>query len=157
MEKDKNLSLSMKEVQAKVAKFCAYQERCYQEVMEKLMAYGLTEDQASPIIEKLQEENFFNEERFARAFALDKFHQHKWGKNKIRHFLQQKNIPESIIRNGLDQIDPEEYRMTAKNLLQQKQASLKSQNPLKRKQKTTQYLLGKGYEWDLVEDLLEKD
>jgi len=59
------------------------------------------------IISKLKEENFLNEERFARAYARVQFRLYKWVKRKIFFELKHKNIPDVIIQAGLDDIDDE--------------------------------------------------
>ena len=65
----KKQTLTTKEASQKIAKFCAYQERCHQEVRDKLFSYGLFKDDVEMIIYELTQQDFLNEERFALAFA----------------------------------------------------------------------------------------
>ena len=69
----------------KLMKYCSYQERCHQEVNKKLYDWGFYKDDRDEIIVRLIEENFINEERFARAFTRGKFNIKKWGKQKITY------------------------------------------------------------------------
>jgi len=64
-----------------IAKYCAYQERCHQEVRDKLYSYGLTPDDVELLIYELIQQDFINEERFTLAFVRGKFVYKKWGKN----------------------------------------------------------------------------
>jgi len=58
---------------AKLRHYCAYQERCHQEVRSKLLKLGVRGYDLELIISELIEENFLNEERFARSYARGKF------------------------------------------------------------------------------------
>ena len=56
--------LSLQEAREKIKHYCAYQERCHAEVKQKLIGFGLTEDDINEVLVVLIEENFLNEERF---------------------------------------------------------------------------------------------
>ena len=62
----------------KIQHFCAYQERCHSEVMDKLYSFGLNKNEVDQLVSKLIEDNYLNEERFARSFVNDKFRFNKW-------------------------------------------------------------------------------
>ncbi len=150
----KEKSYTDKEALMKISAFCAYQERTQQEVRDKLYGYGLDKDSVEVIIVKLIEENFLNEERFAKAYAGGKFRIKKWGTKKIQEGLKQKNISEYCIRQALKEISTKEYRTTLLELIEKRDAKEKEKNPYKRKYKIAQYLIAKGYEPDLVWDVL---
>ena len=135
--------------------YCAYQERSHTEVKEKLYSFGLWKDEVETIISQLIEENYLNEERYAKIFAGGKFRMKKWGRVKIKYALKQKKVSEYCIKQGLKEIDEDQYIDTLKELLQQKWESLGSEKNLfiKRK-KTADFLAQKGYESDLVSDAL---
>ncbi len=61
---------------------CAYQERCHQEMRNKLYEWGLYPDAVENILANLITENFLNEERFAKAYAGGKFRIKKWGRTR---------------------------------------------------------------------------
>ena len=67
----------------KAMKYCAYQERCQQEVRFKLQSFQLTEIQREEVIFELIQQNFLNEERFSQAYARGKFRIKSWGKKKL--------------------------------------------------------------------------
>lgn len=72
--------LSKEEALAKMQRHCAYQDRCHQEVRGQLLDMGLYGGWLEEIMVQLIEENFLNEERFARG----KFRIKHWGRNRIR-------------------------------------------------------------------------
>lgn len=108
------------------------------------------------MIGKLSEENYLNEERFSIAYANGRFKMKQWGKKKIQFELRKKRINEEVIQTGLKQIDDDEYVQTLQNLAEEKYTALKSDQYLVRKKKTMDYLLQKGFEFELIKTLVEK-
>lgn len=102
------------------------------------------------IIATLIEEDYLNEERFAKAFAGGKFRMKDWGRKKICYALKEKKVSEYNIRQAMKEIDEEEYLKNLKELAEKKYESLKPEQYLVRKKKTIDYMIQKGYEFDLV-------
>ncbi len=154
-------SNTKKEAFLKACNFCAYQERTQQEVRDKLYELGLFTDEVEDLICTLIEENFINEERFAKTYAGSKFRIKKWGRLKIEKALKDKRISSYCIKQGMAEIEEEEYLQTLSNLLQKKYESLNESNTYIRKNKTAQYLLSKGYEnyliWEKIEEMMQSD
>jgi regulatory protein len=141
----------------KIKQFCAYQERCHSEVKEKLYGFGLNRTEVDDLISKLIEENYLNEERFAEQFAGGRFRMKKWGRVKIKHALKQLQVSDYCIRKGMKVIDEDAYRTTLAKLLSEKQKTLRKEtNIFLRKRKLTDYLLQKGYESELIRELLNE-
>lgn len=146
-------ALTPEQALQKLKQYCAYQERCHQEVTEKLYALGVWKKEHDAIIATLIEENYLNEERFAIQFAGGKFRAKQWGRVKIKYELKQRQVSEYCIKKALKQISEEDYLSTLEKLAEQKYASLKGEQYLVRKKKTMDYLVGKGYEAGLVAGL----
>lgn len=144
-----------REVLVKAANFCAYQERTQQEVRKRLVELEVEGDEAEEMIVWLIENNYLNEERFARIFAGSKFRQKRWGRLKIRQELKMRGVSEYCLKAGMSEIDDEDYLQTLTDLLEKKAKEIKESNPLKRKQKLLSYALSKGFESDLVFDLMK--
>ncbi len=140
----------------KLKHYCAYQERCHSEVKDKLYRFGVWKIDHDPIIATLIEENYLNEERFAIAFAGGRWRIKHWGRQKIKYELKQKQVSEYCIKKALQQIGEEEYLKVLAKLAKEKYSSLKAEQYLVRKKKTMDYLVGKGFEFDLVKGVLEK-
>ena len=146
--------LTPEEALQKLKQYCAYQERSHSEVKEKLYQLGIWKKEHDEIISKLIEENYLNEERFAIAFAGGKFRIKHWGMVKIKYELKQKQVSDYSIKKALKQIDREEYNATLQKLATQKYSSLKDEQYLIRKKKTTDYLMQKGYEPELIKQAI---
>lgn len=138
----------------KAANYCAFQERSQQEVRDKLYAWGLHRQEVENLISELISEGFLNEERFAIAYARGKHRINKWGKHRIRQGLKQKSVSDPLIRLALDSLDLDEYQTTLADLLAKKQRSLTENDDFKRRYRMVQYGLSKGYEHDLIIELL---
>jgi regulatory protein len=139
----------------KLKHFCSYQERCHSEVKEKLYSLGLWKNDVEKVISQLIENDYLNEERFATEFAGGKFRMKQWGRVKIKYELKQKQLSEYCIRKGLQVIDANDYETTLKKLLNKKVESLKGEkNILIKKRKALDYLLQKGFERDMVMNLI---
>src|SRR5687768_10604150 len=96
--------LTKQEAETKIQRYCAYQERCHQEVRGKLYEYSLFKDEVEDILTNLITEGFLNEERFAKAYAGGKFRMKKWGRLKIIHELEIKGLSKNCIHAGLKEI-----------------------------------------------------
>lgn len=141
---------SVQEATKKMERYCAYQERCHKEVTEKLRNMKMIPEAIDQIVGHLIQENYLNEERFAKSFARGKFNIKKWGKNRIVRELQLRDISVFNIKSALKEIDHEVYIETLDELAQKRLDAIKESNPLKRKKKLADYLLYRGWESHLV-------
>lgn len=139
----------------KLKHFCSYRDRAHIEVKSKLYELGIRGDDADEILATLITEDYLNEERFARNFSRGKFRMKAWGRRKIIQALKLKQISPYCIRKGLEEIDDAEYMEALNKLATNKYLSLKKEQYLRRQYKTIQYLLSKGYESDLIRDVID--
>lgn len=141
----------------KMQNWCAYQERAQQDARDKLYQLGLWPDAVENIISQLIQDNFLNEERFAIQFAKGKFNIKKWGRVKIKQELKQKRITEYCLKKALNQFDEEEYMATLKKIIESKRRLTKETNAIKLKFKLMNFALSRGFERDLVMDVLNAE
>lgn len=141
---------------AKAENYCAYQERSQQEVRDKLYEWGLYPNQVENIITRLIENNFLNEARFAVAYATGKFRQKGWGKIKIKQGLKLKKVSEPLIKKALNSIDGDDYLQMLNRIIQKKSATITEKLLYKRRYKLQQYAMSRGFEGDLVSDVLKE-
>lgn len=143
-------SYTVEEALQKLMQFCAYQDRSQKEVEDKLDAMRMIPQAKEKIIICLMQENFLNEERFARSFVRGKFRIKKWGRIKIKQELKKKEISTPIIKLGLAEIKETDYRKTLYDLAEKKEEKINESNSFKKKTKLADHLLRKGYESSLV-------
>jgi regulatory protein len=137
--------------------YCAKEERCQSQVIDKLISLGLTREESEDCVAELICKGYINEQRYAELFAVSKFHQNKWGKIKIAYYLKQKRISEPCIKKGLEAIDYDEYISLIREIFSKKYYSISSDKRIKTK-KSFDYLLGKGFAYnDIVEAIKDMD
>ncbi len=136
--------------------YCAYQERSHAEVKKKLYGFGLYKNEVELLTSQLIEENYLNEERFAMAFAGGKFRIKHWGKTRIKYELKQRKVSDYSIKKSLAAIPDDEYEKKLQKLAEEKLEILKSEkNIFTKKSKLQNYLVAKGYEYNLVFEILK--
>jgi regulatory protein len=138
----------------KAMSLCSAREYCIEDIAMKLQSWGVAKNDSLKIIATLLKENFINEQRFADAFTRDKFRYNKWGKVKIAAHLRAKKISGEIIRSALDKIDNELYRTFIKDLLTTHRRTVKAKNQYYLKGKLLRFGLSKGFESEILYDLL---
>jgi regulatory protein len=144
-------NIGVEAAERKIKHYCGYQERSHAEVKEKLYSFGLRKAEVEQLISQMIEENYLNEERYAVAFAGGHFRMKQWGRTKIKYELKQKGVSEYSIKKALKEIDEDDYEKTFRSLADAKLKTLKSeQNIFTKKKKLQNYLVGKGYEFDLI-------
>jgi len=155
--KKTDIELTFKEACLKLASYCAYQERCEWEVVQKLNDLAVSEEDKEKVIAYLQKEKYLNEARFAEYFAGGKFRLKGWGKMKIAQALAQKRVAKHLVYQGLASIDDNDYREKLYSLLQRKKELLPELEEFKQKQKLFAFASSKGFEphliWETIKDL----
>jgi len=149
--------LTKEQALQKLRHYCAYQERCHAEVKEKLYSFGLRKQMVEESIAQLIEEDYLNEERFAIQFAGGKFRMKQWGRVKIKHALLQKQVSTYCINKAMKELNAEDYDKTLHKLARQKWDTVTGEgvNGFVKMAKTTDYLLQKGFEPELVRVAIE--
>jgi regulatory protein len=156
MAKQANKPLTPDQVLDKMAKYCAYQERCVKDVRDKLKTFEIPEEEKAKILDYLLDNRFVNDERFAKSFVRGKVNQSGWGVNKIRFHLIQKGIDKDIIEEALGQTDEEAYRQRLIEILKTKAKTVKADSDFEKKRKLAAYAMQKGFEGSLVWEVLKE-
>ena len=148
--------LSPDQVLDKMAKYCAYQERCTKDVTEKLNTFEIPAKEKDDILNYLIDNRFVDNNRFAKAFVRGKINQSGWGLNKIRFHLAQKGIDKAIIDEALQTYDEETYRQRLLDILKSKSKTVKAENDFEKNRKLAAYAMQKGFEANLVWEVIKE-
>ena len=142
---EKRKSYTFEEIKQKLVNYCIYQDRCHQEVEAKdeIMLY-------------LINENYLNEERFARSYIRGKFYLKNWGRIKIKNHLKFKGISEKLINKCMDEIDEADYQKTIEKLYNAYFSEQKGLKNYQKAMKTVRYLISKGYEYELIREVVQE-
>ena len=144
------------EVLSKLMRYCTYRERSKKEVQQKLDSLGILSENYHLYLDYLTNNNYLDYNRFATAFVLGKFRINKWGRQKIKQALYVKEVDSVLIENALSKISNEDYFKTLKKLATVKLNGINTKNEFELRSKTARYLLSKGYESDLIKQVLEQ-
>ena len=150
-------SYTYEEIKQKLVNYCVYQDRCHYEVEQKMREFLLIPEAKEEILMYLMQENYLNEERFARSYARGKFYQKKWGRVKIKIHLKQKGVGDKLISKGLEEIDADDYQKTLHSLYESYFENLKGLQVYQKRIKTVRHLLAKGFEYDQINDVAEQN
>lgn len=151
---DRSEALLCEENLPKLARFCAYRERCKSEVIRKMNQLGLQKNHHERCLKRLMEQGFLDERRYAEAFVSGKLRMNRWGRRKIIAALRKKQIPAELIDRALSTIDDEEYlQILSKEAIKYHGEPLVDLTPIER-QKLFGKLLAKGFETDFIRELI---
>lgn len=148
-------SYTFSEIKQKMVNYCVYQDRCHQEVEQKMREFLLIPEAKDEIFLYLIKENYLNEERFTRSYILGKFNIKNWGRNKIRIHLKQKGISEKLISKCMDEIEDSEYEKVIGRIWENYYSKQKGLREYQKKSKTIKYLMSRGFEYDVIREVIE--
>ncbi|MCM1504308.1 MAG: RecX family transcriptional regulator [Muribaculum sp.] len=129
---------------------CAMSEYCTHEIREKLFKWGVDANVREQIVEKLVENRFVDDRRYARAYVRDKAVYGKWGRRKIALGLASKRIERDIADEALEEIDEERYYDNLCAILSSKLRTVKAETDYELKSKLYRRGLQCGYESAVV-------
>ena len=142
---------TVEEAKRKLEKYCAYQDRCHKEVRDKLVEMRMIPEAVDAVLYHLLQHKFLDEERFARSFARGKFHHKKWGKNRIKQELKQREIGDYLIKKAFTEIPDSDYLNTFDELAQKRFDQLTGEkDKYKKRKKLADYLAYRGWPGDWI-------
>lgn len=139
----------------KLESFCAFRERCSNEIVSKLKELGADNDKTEIVTAHLLEYNFFDDARFAHAFARGKHKLKKWGKEKIIRELKIRQITNDLIQEAVKGIEADGYDDVLYTMLKKKSEMLSRTNKENIKQKLINFAYQKGYSYSDIEKTLQ--
>ena len=151
MKKD----MTEQEAYLQLAALCAQAEHCQQEMRDKMRRWELDESVQNRIIDRLINERYVDDERYARAFVKDKIRYNKWGRRKVQQALWQKRIDADIQQRVLDEIDEKEFLDVLRPLLKQKRKSIRAASDYELNQKLARFALSRGFTFDLIRQCMD--
>jgi regulatory protein len=154
--KKKKKEVSAESALSKVMFICSRQEKCCFDIRKKLQDWEISSDDQDQIIHRLIEEKFLNEERYTNFYVRDKFRFNKWGRIKITHHLKQKQIPENIISDAINQLNEIEYSQNLHYILKNKIKTIREEDPYQLRAKLYRFAQGRGFESQLSLRLIDQ-
>lgn len=135
---------------------CARSEYSPYDIVRKCRDWGLSEAESESLVERLKEERFIDERRYVHAFVNDKLKYAHWGRVKIQFALRQKQLPDALICEALDEVmEPDSYQETLVSLLRQKMARMPRPLSPQDRAKVYRFAASRGYEMETIARAME--
>lgn len=147
--------ITEQEAYLRLTALCAQAEHCQHEMLEKMKKWELADEAQARVMERLIKERYVDDERYARAFVMDKIRYNKWGRRKVEQALWMKRIDKSIQERVLSEVDDEEYVSALRPLLKQKQRSTKAASDYELRQKLIRFALSRGFGFDIIRQCID--
>ena len=138
----------------KIQSYCLYQERCLQEVKNKLLSLKINVNSAEKIIKSLKENDYLNEDRYVKLFIQGKLRIKKWGKIKLKNELRIRSIDKNIIEKYINGISETDYLSYFNDFSRTKIERLKGTQDQK-KRSFINYFTYRGWENTLIYEKLK--
>ena len=151
----KKKPITEQEALQKLSALCARAEHSSGEMLEKMRRWQLSEDAREWVLDRLIDEKFVDDERFARLFVREKIRFDRWGRRKIEQALYQKGVASDISRRVLDEVDDEAYVAELKNLIAAKRRSVQAESDYEMRAKLTKYALGRGFGYNVIRQCID--
>jgi regulatory protein len=147
---------TLEEAKLRIANYCVYRDRAHKEVREKLKSMGMIPLAIDELLDYLIQENFLNEERYAKSFARGKFKIKSWGRIRISRELKAMEVSDYCIKKALTEINSEDYVNTFNKLSEKKAESLSNYPIQIQKKKLMDYLMYRGWESSMIFDKINE-
>lgn len=135
---------------ASLQRLCARAERSSGDALRLMATWEVPHDKRQEVLQKLLQDRFIDDRRYAEAFVREKTSLNTWGEYKIRTALRRKGISEQIINAALQQINPENNAERLTLRLERKVRSIKYENSYQLKTKLLRYGLSLGFPMEQV-------
>jgi regulatory protein len=140
-----------------LAQLCARSEHCQHEMLEKMRQWEMSDEAQARVMQRLIQERYVDDERYARAFVNDKIRYNKWGRRKVEQALWTKRISDDIRTAVLAEVDDEQYLSVLRPLLKQKRRSIKAASDYELNQKLVKFALSRGFTYDIIRQCVDGD
>lgn len=139
----------------RLAWLCSRREYCSRGVLDLLRRKGVAGEEAVAVLERLREEGYVDDGRYARAFARDKALLSGWGPKKIAYVLASKGIAADVAKTAISEVSEQESESRMKAVIKGKWKSVKSADVRDRRAKVLRFALSRGYDCAAVIEVLD--
>jgi regulatory protein len=135
-------------------RFIGYRMRSEKEVRDKLKSLGYQDFVIEEVPVKLKKLNLINDLEFAHLWVQDRINLKPKGKKALFLELRSKGISEEVANSVLGKVNTDDELELARKLAGKK--SFTDLPDKDREKKLTQFLLRRGFGWDVVKRVIEE-
>lgn len=147
---------SPEEALAALMRQCVRAEKCSYDALGSMRRWGLGDEDARGVLERLQKERFIDDSRYASAYVREKMRFSGWGARKIAAALRAKRIAPHIIEEALGQIPSEGDAERLEEILRKKAAKTTYRDLYDLKGKVVRFGMSRGFDLDDVLSATER-
>ncbi len=138
-------------------RFLSYRPRSKKEILSYLKKNEVGEALTKLIIDKLTKNKLIDDREFAQWLVSQRQGRQARGKKALEWELQQKGIAQEMIEDVLGrQVNEKSEFANALKIAEIKLGKLKRENLQKRKEKLAGFLLRRGFNWEVVNQVLHQ-
>ena len=139
-----------KQVISQMAALCSRSEQCSPDIRKKIIAAGLTDEEAEEILKLLKKEKFIDDKRYAKAYVAEKFKFNHWGRIKIRYNMRTKGLSAEIIEAGLESLDEKKYIEILLKTMKEKAKKSGGKSKFEKMGQIIRFAQSRGFEPELI-------
>lgn len=137
-------------------RLCSRAEKSSGDALRLMRGWGVPESEQRIVLNKLIEQRFIDDRRYAEAYTREKSHLTGWGARKIAFQLRQKGIDKEIIQATLATLDDDAQLEQLTTKLERKMRTTKAANRYELRGKLLRYGLGLGFDYEMTRDAIDK-
>lgn len=131
-------------------RLCARSEKSSGDALRLMRVWEVAECERQGVLQKLIDQRFIDDRRYAKAYTREKSSLAGWGERKIALQLRQKGVARDIIVEVLASINGDEQSQRLIDKLSRKMRSTKAASEYELRGKLLRYALSLGYDYDMA-------
>ena len=135
-------------------RLCARSEKSSGDAMRLMRTWRVPEEECQGVLQKLIDQRFIDDRRYAEAYTREKSSLAGWGRKKIALQLRAKGVVREIVDEVLASLDSDEQAECLADKLQRKLRSTKAASEYELRGKLLRYALSLGYDYDMALDAI---
>ena len=137
-------------------RLCSRAEKSSGDALRLMRGWGVPESEQRGVLNKLIEQRFIDDRRYAEAYTREKSRLAGWGARKIAFQLRQKGIDKEIIQATLAALDGDAQLEQLTTKLERKMRTTKAANRYELRGKLLRYGMGLGFDYEMTRDAIDK-
>lgn len=131
-------------------------ERSSGDALRLMKRWGVDDNDAQRVLQRLIAERFIDDSRYAAAFVREKINLSGWGSYKIVAALRRKGVDNRIIENALSQYGSVDMEERLQGLLEKKIKTVKSRDTSDLRAKLFRFAASRGYDYSTAMQAVDR-
>lgn len=131
-------------------------ERSSGDALRLMKRWGVDDNDAQRVLQRLIAERFIDDSRYAAAFVREKINLSGWGGYKIVAALRRKGVDNRIIENALSQYGSVDMEERLQGLLEKKIKTVKYRDTSDLRAKLFRFAASRGYDYSTAMQAVDR-